>query len=51
MGLGLGVGVGVGLGLGLGLGLELPSGAAGRKAEAVRPEEVSEGPRLAGAPG
>ena len=51
MGLGFGLGVGVGLGLGLGLGLELPSGAAGRKAEAVRPEEVSEGPRLAGAPG
>ena len=49
--MGLGLGLGVGLGLGLGLGLELPSGAAGRKAEAVRPEEVSEGPRLAGAPG
>ena len=49
--MGLGLGLGVGLRLGLGLGLELPSGAAGRKAEAVRPEEVSEGPRLAGAPG
>ena len=27
-----------------------PSGAAGRKADAVRPEEVSEGPRLAAEP-